>query len=129
LHTALKRTGKGRVVRAFDWDQVACRVYEANHGKGIVQRVDISTLTVHNFASLNAKLWLLSPACQPYTVLNPNAKGGMDPRALSFLHLIQVVLPGLVSQQTQPSHLLIENVAGFAASVYSIVECTVSDER
>ncbi|KAK0456781.1 DNA methyltransferase ZMET4 [Armillaria borealis] len=31
-------------------------------------------------------LWLLSPACQPYTVLNPNAKGAGDPRTHHRIH-------------------------------------------
>jgi tRNA (cytosine38-C5)-methyltransferase len=33
LHRALDRSGiNGSVVRAFDWDQMACQVYAANHG-------------------------------------------------------------------------------------------------
>jgi tRNA (cytosine38-C5)-methyltransferase len=62
---------------------------------------------------LNANLWLLSPACQPYTVLNPQAKGAADPRAQSFLHLIENVLPALAERGAAPARLLVENVAGF----------------
>ncbi|KAE9408642.1 S-adenosyl-L-methionine-dependent methyltransferase [Gymnopus androsaceus JB14] len=117
LHLALKRNRKfsARVVRAFDWDQNAIKVYEANHGE-IVTKIDISTLSASFLASFQANLWLLSPACQPYTVLNPNAKGSLDPRAKSFLHLMQNVLPELVARKEQPKHLLIENVGGFEAS-------------
>ncbi|KAK0506399.1 S-adenosyl-L-methionine-dependent methyltransferase [Armillaria luteobubalina] len=82
----------GRVIRAYDWDQNACRIYSQNYGKGIVYRADISTLTAADIGDLGADLWLLSPACQPYTVLNPNAKGAGDPRAKSVLHLIQNVI-------------------------------------
>lgn len=62
---------------------------------------------------LNADLWLLSPACQPYTVLNPKAKGAADPRARSFLHLMEDVLPALAERGAAPARLLVENVAGF----------------
>ena len=55
----------------------------------------------------------MSPACQPYTVLNPHAKGAADPRAQSFLHLMEEVLPTLAERGAAPTRLLIENVAGF----------------
>ncbi|KAH8981533.1 S-adenosyl-L-methionine-dependent methyltransferase [Lactarius akahatsu] len=119
LHTALTRSAvsdNATVVRAFDWDQSACAVYAANHGPGIVRRVDINSLTAEALESLNADLWLLSPACQPYTVLNPNAKGAADPRAQSFLRLMEEVLPALTERGAAPTRLLIENVAGFEAS-------------
>ena len=116
-------------MRAFDWDQLACRVYDANHGKGIAHKVrlfickfgssldqpqtDISALTLEQLADLHAELWLLSPSCQPYTVLNPLAKGSEDPRAKSFIHLFETVLPALVERDCHPSYMLVENVAGF----------------
>ncbi|KAL0950580.1 hypothetical protein HGRIS_007375 [Hohenbuehelia grisea] len=121
LHLALRRSKvSGHVVRAFDWDQTALQVYAANFGAGIVTKVDISSLSA---AALDAEpspaeLWLLSPSCQPYTVLNPNAQGPADPRAKSFLHLIETVLPELVNSGSSaaPKRLLIENVAGFETS-------------
>ena len=76
-------------------------------------QVDIGTLDADALQPLNANLWLLSPACQPYTVLNPNAKGAADPRAQSFLHLIEDVLPALAGRGAAPARLLVENVAGF----------------
>jgi hypothetical protein len=42
LHCALSRSSVGNnatIVRAFDWDQLACTVYTANHGPGIAHRV------------------------------------------------------------------------------------------
>ncbi|KAF8151998.1 S-adenosyl-L-methionine-dependent methyltransferase [Mycena galopus ATCC 62051] len=77
--------------------------------------MDISTLTQY-LASLKATLWLLSPACQPYTVLNASAKGGLDPRAKSFLYLVQTVLPELARADAHPTHFLVENVGGFETS-------------
>lgn len=61
----------------------------------------------------------MSPACQPYTVLNPNAKGAADPRAQSFLHLIENVLPALSERGAAPVRLLVENVAGFEVRRYA----------
>ncbi|KIK02341.1 hypothetical protein K443DRAFT_97071 [Laccaria amethystina LaAM-08-1] len=116
LHFALSRSSLGgTVVRAFDWDQSACRVYKANHSN-VVTNVDISTLAAADLAAFKADLWLLSPACQPYTILNPKAKDSSDPRAQSFLHLIQDVLPELESTNQHPQRLLVENVAGFETS-------------
>ncbi|KAF8577554.1 S-adenosyl-L-methionine-dependent methyltransferase [Ramaria rubella] len=117
LHFALQRSGvNARVVRAFDWDPAASQVYNENCGANIVQRTDISRLTAADLSVLNASLWLLSPACQPYTVLNPSAKGGADPRAKSFLHLIETVLPELATTGSHPRWVLVENVAGFETS-------------
>lgn len=44
LHCALSRSSVGNnatVVRAFDWDQLACAVYTANHGPGIAHSVRV----------------------------------------------------------------------------------------
>ncbi|KAK7064817.1 Cytosine(38)-C(5)-methyltransferase [Favolaschia claudopus] len=119
LHLALSRSNLPipvTVIHAFDWDQNACDVYSANFGSGISSKTDISTLNAAYLASLKAELWLLSPACQPYTVLNPSAKGELDPRAKSFLHLVQNVLPELVRLDAHPTHFLVENVGGFETS-------------
>ncbi|KAI0638813.1 S-adenosyl-L-methionine-dependent methyltransferase [Trametes polyzona] len=117
LHRALAQsTVRGAVVRAFDWDQAACRVYAANYGADVVQKVDIGSLSAADLAALDAELWLLSPSCQPYTVLNPLAKGAEDPRAKSFIRLMEDVLPELVRMHKHPRRLLVENVAGFETS-------------
>ncbi|CCL98331.1 uncharacterized protein FIBRA_00325 [Fibroporia radiculosa] len=73
-------------------------------------------LNAANLATYRAELWLLSPSCQPYTVLNPLAKGAADPRAKSFIHLIEDVLPEMVRDSTHPKYMLVENVAGFERS-------------
>ncbi|XP_006454830.1 hypothetical protein AGABI2DRAFT_198459 [Agaricus bisporus var. bisporus H97] len=117
LHLALQRSSvHGSVVQAFDWDRVACQVYRINHSPDIIKNTDISKLSVTQLANFNADFWLLSPACQPYTVLNPNAKGATDPRARSFLYLVQDILPQLAKMNALPSRLLVENVAGFETS-------------
>lgn len=84
-----------------------------------VDKADISSITAAGLAVYDAKLWLMSPSCQPYTVLNPLAKGAEDPRAKSFIHMIETVLPGLVAMGKHPTHLLVENVAGFEVPIRS----------
>jgi hypothetical protein len=85
----------------------------------LCSQLDIGTLDADALQPLNANLWLMSPACQPYTVLNPNAKGAADPRAQSFLHLIGDVLPALAERGAAPARLLVENVAGFEVRSHS----------
>ncbi|KAG8905833.1 hypothetical protein FRB99_008135 [Tulasnella sp. 403] len=119
LHVALTRSQHdAQVVAAYDWDPSACQVYEANFGPKIVKPTDISKLTAAELARHHADLWLLSPSCQPYTVLNPNAKGEDDPRAASFLHLVRNVIPELHRdfRDDAPRRILVENVAGFESS-------------
>ncbi|KAG1765435.1 S-adenosyl-L-methionine-dependent methyltransferase [Suillus occidentalis] len=118
LHLALRQSRAAcSPVKAFDWDQTACQVYAANYGAEIINRIDISTLCAVGLLHLHADMWLLSPSCQPYTVLNPAARGEADPRAKSFLHLIDHILPDLAAQDSQPRYMLIENVAGFQDSM------------
>ena len=113
LHLALCRSNvQSELVAAYDWDQTATRVYAHNFPASNCQRVDITKLSTESLPV--ADLWLLSPACQPYTTLNPNAKGADDPRAASFLHLVRNVLP---SMKERPSYILVENVAGFEVSL------------
>lgn len=65
-------------------------------------QADISKLSAIDLAQLKANMWLLSPSCQPYTVLNPLAKGAEDPRAKSFIHLVEDVLPELTKMGQEP---------------------------
>ena len=76
---------------------------------------DISLVDYSEIVRHQAHLWLMSPSCQPYTILNPQAKGAQDPRAASFLHLMLRVLPDIHQHAPHdaPQWLLIENVAGF----------------
>ncbi|KAF9645029.1 S-adenosyl-L-methionine-dependent methyltransferase [Thelephora ganbajun] len=118
LHYALENSFiDARVLAAFDWDQLACRVYSHNFPETTVKQIDICTLTAGSLAAYAADLWLLSPSCQPYTVLNPVPRDSGDPRAKPFLHLINDVLPSMAVSNLLPSRLLIENVAGFETSL------------
>lgn len=86
-------------------------------------QADISKLSATDLAQLKADIWLLSPSCQPYTVLNPLAKGAEDPRAKSFIHLVEDVLFELTKMGQEPRYMLIENVAGFEVSRATSVFC------
>lgn len=117
LHLALKRVNaNASILSAFDWDSLAAQVYAENHPATPVLRTDISLLTAEYLRSFSVDAWLLSPSCQPYTTLNPNAQGASDPRAKSFLHLVENVLPALHSTEHHPKYMFIENVAGFETS-------------
>lgn len=83
-----------------------------------MHQTDISRLAAADLSPFDASLWLLSPACQPYTVLNRSAKGSTDPRAKSFLHLIEFVLPELAESDKHPRWILVENVAGFEVTFF-----------
>ncbi|MFN7736987.1 MAG: DNA cytosine methyltransferase [Pirellula sp.] len=56
-----------------------------------------------------ADLWWMSPPCTPYT-RRGNQNDSNDPRAQSFLHLIDCV------QHVQPPWVVVENVVGFESS-------------
>ncbi|EJD55273.1 S-adenosyl-L-methionine-dependent methyltransferase [Auricularia subglabra TFB-10046 SS5] len=106
------------LVAAFEWDPSAAAVYAYNNAKRHpVHRTDISRLSAAVLAAYNASVFLLSPPCQPYTVLSPDAKGDADPRASSFHHLMFSVLPDLAKQCSLPRFVFVENVAGFKDSV------------
>lgn len=70
---------------------------------------------------------MLSPPCQPYTILNHQAKGDADPRASNFLHLIENVLLDMCSLNGAPDCILVENVAGFEVQSFvhlvKVFEC------
>jgi tRNA (cytosine38-C5)-methyltransferase len=91
-------------------------MYEFNLGnlnRNLRRKANILALDVGDLVPLRADLWLLSPSCQPYTVINPLAKDSADPRAKSFFHLTQNLLPKLVAVKQHPRYLLVENVRGF----------------
>jgi tRNA (cytosine38-C5)-methyltransferase len=112
MHLALKRSNvEGTVVRSYDFDKIACQVYSLNHSD-VILKADISKLEADSLAALHADLWLMSPPCQPYTVLSSRG-GTTDPRAWPFVHLIKTLLPDLASKDAHPRFMIIENVAGF----------------
>ena len=62
-------------------------------------------------------------------MLNPLAKGAEDPRAKSFIRLMEDVLPELVEMGQHPRYMLVENVAGFEVRLPTICPCAVCRMR
>jgi tRNA (cytosine38-C5)-methyltransferase len=78
-------------VAAIDNSEVANAVYSANFPRSEPLRRNVEHITreqiEENFCS--ADVWTASPPCQPYT-RKGNEKHGLDPRALSFLQLLDI---------------------------------------
>ncbi len=98
------------VVSSFDINPVANTVYQHNRQRCPVAK-DIKGISVEDFASLNADLWVLSPPCQPYTRTGLR-RDHLDARAAPLCHLIHV----LSRMQRPPMYILVENVVNFEAS-------------
>lgn len=94
------------VVAAFDQSSEANDCYRLNFGRKPVDR-NLDSLP---FADIpDAEIWWMSPPCKPYTVRG-NRRDVEDPRAASFLHLIEGM------RVRRPETVVVENVGGFAAS-------------
>jgi tRNA (cytosine38-C5)-methyltransferase len=111
LHYGLRLSGwHGDVVQAFDINTNANDLYRRNFKQKVNQK-SIESLSPVELDQHNARMWLLSPPCQPYTRIGKQ-RDTEDQRAQSFLHLIKI-LPKL---QKPPMYILIENVKGFEIS-------------
>jgi len=94
------------VVAAFDQSQWANQVYELNNRHKPSSR-NLDSISIKDIPE--ADLWWLSPPCTPYS-RRGEQKDMSDPRAKSFLHLIEFMV------LKKPSTILIENVEGFLHS-------------
>lgn len=111
--SALRNIGLScRVVQAYDINTAANEVYEANYhhkpsGKSILN------LTSTLLDKLSAKIWMMSPPCQPFTRNNTtDSRDVNDNRSEPFLHLIDI----LSKMQNPPLYIALENVIGFESS-------------
>lgn len=111
--SALRNIGFScRVVQAYDINTAANEVYEANYhhkpsGKSILN------LTSTLLDKLSAKIWMMSPPCQPFTRNNTtDSRDVNDNRSEPFLHLVDI----LSKMQNPPVYLALENVIGFESS-------------
>ncbi len=95
-----------KVVGAFDQSQWANQVYELNNTHKPSSR-NLDSISIKDIPE--ADLWWLSPPCTPYS-RRGEQKGMSDPRAKSFLHLIEFMV------LKKPATILIENVEGFLHS-------------
>ncbi len=94
------------VVAAFDQSQWANQVYELNNRHKPSSR-NLDSISINDIPE--ADLWWLSPPCTPYS-RRGEQKDMSDPRAKSFLHLIEFMV------LKKPATILIENVEGFLHS-------------
>ncbi|CAL9038598.1 unnamed protein product [Musa banksii] len=111
MRYSLLRAGiRGRVVEAFDINNIANDVYEHNFGHRPFQG-NIQILTPLDLDKYEAHAWLLSPPCQPYTRQGLQ-KDSADARALSFIKILE----NMSHMMQPPLMLFVENVVGFETS-------------
>jgi DNA (cytosine-5)-methyltransferase 1 len=104
---ALKESGSA-VTAAYDQNRTANRVYALNHGLEPSPK-NVTSLGAEEIRNAGARLWLLSPPCQPYTIRG-RRRDLEDPRAQGLLHLIRLL------EECLPRSLLLENVVPFSRS-------------
>ena len=97
-----------RVVAAYDQDRAAGATFAHNH-EAPVHALDLATVSARELDRHEARLWLLSPPCQPFT-RRGRARDVADPRAAGLLRLV-ALLP-----VCRPERVLVENVEGFHGS-------------
>ncbi len=108
------------VLAAFDQSQWANLVYANNYGHKPVSR-NLDSISINDIP--DADLWWLSPPCTPYS-RRGEQKDMADPRAKSFLHLIDFMVT------KKPPIILLENVEGFLDSkMYEHLCQTLQGER
>lgn len=96
------------IVHAVDINADSRDWYQLNFEAPYVLR-ELQSLPMQWLERQHAELWWMSPPCTPYT-RRGNQNDLRDPRAQSFLHLIDCV------QQIQPPCVVVENVVGFDIS-------------
>lgn len=101
------RREKVEIVRAFDNNAHANRVYHRWHGIEPSSK-DIARIGSNDLK--NVDLWLMSPPCQPYTA-GGRRLDHQDTRAAALLHLIELIEGG-----HGPIALALENVPLFQES-------------
>jgi DNA (cytosine-5)-methyltransferase 1 len=99
---------KGNIVAAFDINQRAAEVYQANHPHPYKIR-EIETISLDELTQLAGNFWWMSPPCQPYTTRGKQ-RDIEDHRSRSLLRLIELI-PHCV-----PDCIVLENVVGFVGS-------------
>ncbi|CAN5116816.1 DNA cytosine methyltransferase [soil metagenome] len=94
------------VLSSFDQSQAANQVYTHNYEHKPCSR-NLDSISLNDIP--DGDLWWLSPPCTPYSRRGVQ-KDMADPRAQSFLHLIDLM------QVRKPPTIMIENVEGFLNS-------------
>lgn len=99
-------------IAALDHSDLCTRVFEHNFGTDR-KSFQIERLKLKQVEEWNARIWFLSPPCQPHTRQHSNQQNDLsDSRSSSFLHLCDL----LSKMENLPSLLVCENVIGFEKS-------------
>jgi tRNA (cytosine38-C5)-methyltransferase len=86
-----KSSNKLRRIAAFDNSDLCTRVFQHNFGSD-KKTFNIERLTLKQVEDWQAKIWAMSPPCQPHTRQHANqAEDINDPRSASFLHLCDLL--------------------------------------
>lgn len=102
-----------RVMGAFDQDRGALDTYRLNFPGHGARGVDLERVGGWELTAGGIDFWWFSPPCQPYC--ERGARRDLDdPRARSLLHLLELL--SSIPDGRLPSHLAMENVAGFVGS-------------
>eukprot|EP00127_Corallochytrium_limacisporum_P005969 Clim_evm46s215 gene=Clim_evmTU46s215 len=100
-----------KTVASYEISGVCNDVYIHNFGSEAHYNKSIEKVSMKELNGHNGDIWLMSPPCQPYTRQGLQ-KGSEDPRAASFLHLLEIIK----EMENPPTLLLMENVKGFDES-------------
>ena len=96
------------LVAAYDQDEAAARTHELNHRVPVIRK-DLASVEPGELARWEAKAWLLSPPCQPFT-RRGRGRDLEDPRCRGLLRVSELLAAD------PPEQLLLENVPGFFGS-------------
>ncbi|KAI9592523.1 S-adenosyl-L-methionine-dependent methyltransferase [Syncephalis fuscata] len=112
MHASLNEANiDAEVVLALDVNDVTRTIYGYNYPNVKMSAKLVESISVKEYDSLKADMYLMSPPCQPYTRTGKQL-GSEDNRAKSFLNIIDM----LGEMQHPPQYLLVENVKGFETS-------------
>ena len=106
-----------RCIAALDHSDLCTKVYKHNmrDGDADPSTKSIEKLSIKKVEKWNARIWAMSPPCQPHTRQHANQKEDLqDPRSKSFLHLCHLI--ETMDEATLPQLILVENVVGFETS-------------
>lgn len=97
---------------AVDLNQGCNEIYKESFGDTPLP-LDICSLSLDWFIQLGAKLWTMSPPCQPYT-RQGNQKDMQDDRAKPLIHICHII--ETIPEHGLPACIIVENVKNFELS-------------
>ena len=110
-----------RRVAAMDHSDLCMKCFRHNFGEEELsakrqhKAFNIERLTLKQVEEWGARIWMMSPPCQPHTRQHENQSEDLDdPRSASFLHICRLLTQ--MKPHTRPSLLFLENVIGFESS-------------